>query len=476
MLRAVWDGGSLTMPLPERGRVVVGRAVQADIVIDHASLSRAHAAIELTAGAPGVASTPIWEDLGSSNGTRIRGRTLGPHERVSVGWNEPVELGSVVCIVAAPDSSPSADEALQALHAKDDLDKWIERVASTDMSVLLLGETGVGKGFYARRIHDRSHRARGPFMHINCAALPDQLLESELFGYERGAFTGANATKPGLLEAASGGTVFLDEIAELSAATQAKLLVALERREVMRIGAVKPRPFDVRFLSATNKDLQQQAEAGRFRSDLFFRIAGLPLMVPPLRERRNEIASLAALFAAQAAERMKRPSPTLSADAIEALSAYAWPGNVRELMATMERAVLLSDRVVSRAQIVASLHSGMSKMPSGPQPLGPQPGPGHAMGPPSAPPSAPSFGPYPVRDPAGGPPSNAAGAPPAPLAPPPPSSAGRPSSPGDEAERIRQALERCAGNQSRAAELLGISRRTLLHKLDMFGLPRPRKK
>lgn len=449
LLSAVWDSGSLAMPLPERGRVVLGRGFQADIVVEHASISRAHAALEIHEGL-------VWEDLGSSNGTRVRGRLLGPGERVSVGWGEAVELGEVVVIVRAPEA-PETVSGATVLHATEDLERWIERVAQTDMSVLLLGETGVGKGYYARKIHDQSHRSGGPFMHINCAALPDQLLESELFGYERGAFTGANAQKPGLLEAASGGSVFLDEIGELSAATQAKLLVALERREVMRIGAVKPRAFDVRFLAATNKDLHALSEDGRFRSDLFFRIAGLPLVVPPLRERTEEIAPLAHAFAVAAAERMRKPVPALSTDAIDALAAQPWPGNVRELMTAVERAVLLSDRVITRSQILASLHPGGAR-PSSPgssgDPASNRRVPVAAGSMPETSPGAPDSGGF--------------------LPDVPPRAAGIAAT--DEAERIRIALEKCAGNQSRAAELLGISRRTLLHKLDALNLPRPRKK
>jgi two-component system response regulator AtoC len=444
VLSAVWDSGSLTMPLPERGRAVLGRGIQSDVVIDHPSMSRAHAALELDG------SGLVWEDLGSSNGTRVRGRLLAPHERVSVGWGEPVELGGVVVMVRTPDTAEPASE----LQATEDLEMWIERVAPTDMSVLLLGETGVGKGYYARSIHDRSHRAAGPFMHINCAALPDQLLESELFGFERGAFTGAAAAKPGLLEAATGGSVFLDEIGELSAATQAKLLVALERREVMRVGAVKPRPFDVRFLAATNKDLQALAEQGRFRADLFFRIAGLPLVVPPLRERRPEIAGLARTFVARSAERLRKPAPALSMEALEMLEVYPWPGNVRELMTAIDRAVLLAERAIGREHVSASLR------PAGPRtPMG-----AHGAAPPSSP--------------GGWPPPSQPGLGPATPAPPPSSGgfAAQGPLPSDEAERIRAALDRCAGNQSRAAELLGISRRTLLHKLDALGLPRPRKK
>jgi transcriptional regulator with PAS, ATPase and Fis domain len=309
--------------------------------------------------------------------------------------------------------------------------RLVALVAPTDISVLLLGETGVGKGYLAEQIHARSKRASGPWLHLNCAALPDHLLESELFGYEKGAFTGATQSKPGLLEAASGGTVFLDEVGELPAAVQAKLLLALERREVLRIGGLRPRAFDVRFVSATNR---AQNESGLLRADLYFRLAGLPIHVPPLRERREEIPALVATLLAQTCRKMGRTPPALGDDALAALLGYEWPGNVRELASVIERALLWSGATLEREHFVMARRASM---------------------PPSAPPSQ-----------------------------RPPMEAGEPaSSPRTLAEdvdeiarrRITEALEQCAGNQSRAAEVLGISRRTLINRMISFGLKRPRK-
>jgi transcriptional regulator with GAF, ATPase, and Fis domain len=177
---------------------------------------------------------------------------------------------------------------------------------------------------------------------LNCAALSETLLESELFGHEKGAFTGAHASKAGLLESTAGGTVFLDEIGELALGTQAKLLRVLEERSVLRVGATKPRRIDVRFVTATNRDLTREVRAGRFRGDLYYRISGLVVRIPPLRDRLSEIEPLALHFLAEFCEQLGQPVPELTASAIAALQSYEWPGNVRELKNVMERAVLLS--------------------------------------------------------------------------------------------------------------------------------------
>lgn len=224
--------------------------------------------------------------------------------------------------------------ALVAEPAMHELYRVIERLARTQLPVLILGESGVGKEQVAAAVHAWSSRGRAQLVALNCAALQESLIESELFGYERGAFSGAVAAKAGLLERASGGTLFLDEVNELSAAAQAKLLRVLEVRRVTRLGGVRERAVDLRVVAATNRSLRALVQAGRFRNDLFFRLSGATVEVPPLRQRRAEIAALARYFAKEA---------RLDEAALRCVLAYAWPGNVRELRHAMEYAAALAD-------------------------------------------------------------------------------------------------------------------------------------
>jgi transcriptional regulator with PAS, ATPase and Fis domain len=274
----------------------------------------------------------------------------------------------------------------------------------------------------------------------HCAALAETLLESELFGHERGAFTGAIREKPGLLETADGGTVFLDEIGELPLATQVKLLRVIEERVVLRVGGLEPRPIDVRFVAATNRDLEAEIARGNFRQDLFYRLNGALLVIPPLRERPGEIVALAEGFTHNAAKQaaMAR-TPTLTREALDALQRYAWPGNIRELRNVMERAVLLCG-----GGAITPAHLPIEKMRV-------------------------TF--------AGLPPPEAID-----VEPPPPLekeiTMADLRGPGERAEkqRIVTALQQSMGNQKKAAEILGIARRTLINKLERYGIARPRKR
>src|SRR5437867_4858441 len=215
----------------------------------------------------------------------------------------------------------------------------IDRVAPTDSAVLILGDSGTGKELVARAIHELSHRAQRPFVPIHCGALPREVFESELFGHEKGAFTGAVGTKPGLVELADGGTLFLDEIGEMEPDSQVKLLRALETGTFFRVGGTRPRRVDVRLVAATNRDLAEAMKAGEFRQDLYYRINTITIALPPLRERPEDVALLAQHFVeANGTYGVKR----LGAAALATLEAYGWPGNVRELLHAVERAVILS--------------------------------------------------------------------------------------------------------------------------------------
>ena len=218
-----------------------------------------------------------------------------------------------------------------------------QRVAQTDATVLLLGESGTGKELFARAVHHLSNRRDKPFVAINCAAIPETLIENELFGHERGAFTGAAERRLGKFDLAAGGTVFLDEIGELPLAMQGKLLRAIEEKAVDRIGGKSPIPVDVRVVAATNKDLRAAVDDGEFRGDLFFRLAVFPIVIPPLRERGEDVVLLARHFAAQIGKELRGREATLIESSITAIRAHAWPGNVRELENSIERACILSD-------------------------------------------------------------------------------------------------------------------------------------
>ena len=222
------------------------------------------------------------------------------------------------------------------------LGRVIARVASVDSTVLICGETGTGKELVARTIHDQSRRASKRFAAINCATLSEPLLESTLFGHERGAFTGAVATKPGLFEIARGGTVFLDEVGELPSAVQARLLRVIQEREFERVGGTSTLKTDVRLLAATNRDLKRAVLEHTFRDDLYFRLNVIALSVPPLRERRDDIERLTLHFVQKHAMRSRRRLVGISPEALQALIAYRWPGNVRELENAIERAVVMS--------------------------------------------------------------------------------------------------------------------------------------
>jgi len=234
--------------------------------------------------------------------------------------------------------------------AMQDVLELAARVAPLDTTALVYGESGTGKEFIVRLIHDQSSRASGPFVSINCAALTETLLESELFGHVRGAFTGAVRDKAGLFEVAGNGTLFLDEIGELAPTVQAKLLRALQEREIRRVGAERDVKVNARIVAATNRDLRAAVDAGTFREDLYFRLGAFVITVPPLRERREDIPRLVHDFLRRAAARVKKDVKTVSADAITALMNYSWPGNVRELEHAIERAVIVASGVSVRVR------------------------------------------------------------------------------------------------------------------------------
>jgi two-component system, NtrC family, response regulator AtoC len=296
----------------------------------------------------------------------------------------------------------------------------VDRIAETAMTVLILGETGVGKEGVADAIHTKSSRRDKPLIKLNCAALPENLLESELFGYEKGAFTGADKRKVGFFEAADAGTLFLDEIGEMPLPLQAKLLRVLERKMFMRVGGTTEIETSARVVAATHRDLDAEVRAGRFRQDLLYRIGGFTIAVPPLRDRASEILPIAEHFATLTASEQGRSTPTIAEDAREALTTYSWPGNVRELKNAIERALVLCGEQLTAADLPEKLRDA-----------------GHRMRPVAQ--SADMRGH---------------------LA---------------EVERaaIVAALEAEEQNQTRAARRLGLSRRALIYKMEKYGLKPP---
>ncbi len=300
----------------------------------------------------------------------------------------------------------------------------VAKVAPTDTTVLITGESGTGKELVARAVHHASLRADGPFVAINCAALPDTLLESELFGHEKGAFTGADRQKPGRFDLAAGGTLFLDEVSELSPAVQAKLLRVLQEREFQRVGGTVTLRADVRLIAATNRDLARAVEDGKFREDLYYRLNVFPIHLPPLRERGDDVLLLADHFVRTLGERMGRGEPGLSRDAREALLAHSWPGNIRELSNAIERALIISD-----GGLLTAPHLGLT-VRAEPLPRPAERGDGARAPQRTEPRSLPEW----------------------------------------EQQIVQGAVEKAKGNKSRAAKLLGLTRSQLYTRLKRFGL------
>ncbi len=344
-----------------------------------------------------------------------------------------------------------ADPAIARLY---DL---IRRLSASTLPVLIVGETGVGKENAAYAVHHWSPRAGGPFVVLNCAAIQDTLVESELFGYEKGAFSGAAAAKPGLLETAGGGTLLLDEIAELSLAAQAKLLRALEARKILRIGGLQEHEIDVRIVAATNRTLERAVETGKFRNDLFFRLSAATVVLPPLRERPREIPVLARSFLAEACKKLGRAPASVTPAAVRKLSSYDWPGNVRELKNAMEYvAVTLPTDALDAADLPAHLQDGAPRSSLGAlmDPT-PTPVPGTLRARRDTPPPLPPV-------PSGAPP---------PPEPPSPARAKLADELRDfERRRILEALAETRGVQTRAAELLGMPLRTFALRLKQYGI------
>jgi len=324
--------------------LAIGTAPANAMILSDTAVSRHHIAI---------APTPrghLVRDLGSTNGTTINGVAierafLAPGATIAIGQSrlrfEP--LGGEERAALSTDvrwgRALGASEAMRRIFAV------LPRLADSDATILLEGETGTGKGLLAEAIHEASPRASGPLIVLDCGAIPPTLIESELFGHERGAFTGAAAARIGGFEAAHGGTVFLDEIGELPLDMQPKLLRAIEDRVVKRVGGNEPVRLDIRVIAATNRDLRSEINQGRFRSDLYYRLNTFRLRIPPLRERREDIALLVAHFYRQLSPGGEPPPAELLAE----LARHDWPGNVRELRAAVERAVLLGDPAVWRA-------------------------------------------------------------------------------------------------------------------------------
>ena len=426
MLVAVGSGDLRAFPLPASSDIVIGRGAECDVVLDHHRVSRRHARVRVAT----TGEACLVEDLGSRNGTRLHD-TLAPHQPQLVRAGDAIGIGPFTFVAvreaaAQPSSSFVIEDPLGGAPTP-----VLTAVARSAASVLIRGETGTGKQVLTETLHRLSGRP-GKLISINCAAIGSELLESELFGHERGAFTGAVAAKPGLLETAGAGTVLLDEIGDMAPALQAKLLRAVESREVLRVGGTQPIAIAARFVSATHRDLLCAVESSAFRLDLYYRLAAVTLGIPPLRARKARIIPTARALLAAAAERDRRPVPAMSTAAIARLQSHDWPGNVRELRNALDRALILASATIEAEHIVFDAPATTT---------------------------APAM-------------TAALTATAQPTAAPP---TGLAAGESDERLRIVKALEQCSGNQTRAAKLLGVSRSTLATKLAIYRIPRPRK-
>lgn len=444
------------IPLEKGKTYTLGRDQSSDIVLDNPCVSSRHATLKL--------DTPTTiVDLGSRNSTYLDGQRLTPHRAYPLCAGSVIVMGPVALYVSQDELNGSGVRpVLRSRSGRSESDQpgsaglepvirdpgmlrlysFAQQVARSQAAVLITGETGVGKELVAQTIHRSSPRRRRELVVLNCAAIPENLVENELFGHERGAFSGAVGAKPGLFEVAHGSTFFLDEIGELALSVQAKLLRVLETGEVTRLGALRPTRVDVRIVAATNRHLPTEVAHGRFRADLYYRLNGLTISIPPLRERPDDVEALARYFAANCAN---GATLDLSEAALAALRAHSWPGNVRELKSVIERVALVSPgrqvQVVDLMLVPAPhvLDAGGSNQPEG--------GVGATE-------NTAQYG----------------------LLPEELSSAMvRSELDRREQRRIREALEQSAGNQTEAARMLGISRRTLMNRMDRLGISRPRK-
>jgi DNA-binding NtrC family response regulator len=320
----------------------VGTDPSGDLVLTDATCSRRHALLTLTPDGVRL------EDLGSRNGTfvngvRIEAALLEPGAVILVG-------ASVLKLTRGPGEYvvvPDEAVAFGGLYARSepmrDVFALIRQLARTDLPVALTGETGTGKELVARALHQFGPRAARPFVVLDCGSIVPELLHSQIFGHEKGAFTGADRQTPGVFEAAAGGTVFLDEVGEIDLAVQPNLLRALEIKEVIRLGSQKPVPVDFRVLSATNRDLRTRAQEGSFRQDLYYRLSCVTIRLPSLRERTEDIPLLVDHFLAECAARHETPAPKISPGALDLLMSHSWPGNVRELRNVVESTWALAE-------------------------------------------------------------------------------------------------------------------------------------
>jgi two-component system, NtrC family, response regulator AtoC len=435
--------GGWIVPLPEKTQFIMGRSSDCDVSIPDGTVSRRHLRVQ-------VGTELAIEDIGSANGTTYDAKPLRPYERTVIELGRPITLGSVSLFIHAAQGIVAPGRPLPSVPPPPPLDGEVVKdealrrvydllpaIAPSPLSVLVLGETGVGKEVFADAIHRKSPRATGPFLKLNCAALPESILEGELFGYERGAFSGALTARPGLFEAANHGTVFLDEIGELTLPTQAKLLRVLESGEVMRLGSRSPVNIDVRFVSATNRDLAALVATGEFRADLFYRLEGVRVEIPPLRERTEDIIALAEYFIARLASRMNLVGPALSQGACDLLRSYSWPGNVRELRNVVERAVVMNPRIAELDESHLVTYAVTHRKTLAPDSR--------------------------VQEVTS-------------RRPPIPTDDLQGALEAMEKQAIIDALEKTGGNQSAAARLLNIGRHALIGRIEAYGLARPRKK
>lgn len=384
VLRIVLEDAGYEVHTTDDGREVLDKVLKEnwDVIIQDIRMPKMHG-LDLLRGLQEIDEPPLslvitayesWDDA-------VEAMRLGAHDYI----RKPFDNDHIRDLVAQAvnrrrllqsrpeDARTAGGNLIGNTPRMHEIMRLIRRAARTDSTIVILGESGTGKELVARAIHYGSPRALGPFIPVNCGAFTESLLESELFGHVRGAFTGAVADKKGLIEVAGGGTFFLDEVAEMSPATQVKLLRVLENREFKPVGGVETRSADVRFITATNQNLEKAVEENRFREDLYYRLNVIPVHLPPLRERKDDIPLLAGHFLARYSKRMRKRVDGIDEDAMADFMSYDWPGNVRELENTIERAVALTEgERVTREDLAGRIREGSLRGGAGGVDLGPE--------------------------------------------------------------------------------------------------------